>query len=154
MDRQSDTYDRTILRELARDGRITNTALAERVGLSPSPCWQRRRRLEQEGYILGYTATLNQEKLGSPETVILEVTLDRHDDTTLRAFGEAMAKMPEVLEVYLVTGGYDYLVKVAVSGTRRYERFLAEKLYKVPGIRQSHSVFTLRCLKKEHSVPP
>ncbi|MEL6793371.1 MAG: winged helix-turn-helix transcriptional regulator, partial [Pseudomonadota bacterium] len=69
MDRQSDTYDRTILRELARDGRITNTALAERVGLSPSPCWQRRRRLEQEGYILGYTATLNQEKLGSPETV-------------------------------------------------------------------------------------
>ncbi|MEM7268139.1 MAG: Lrp/AsnC family transcriptional regulator [Pseudomonadota bacterium] len=154
MDRPLDAYDRAILREIAGDGRITNSALAERVGLSPSPCWQRLRRLEQEGYILGYSAILNQEKLGSPETVIIEVTLDRHDDNVLRTFGEEMAKMPEVLEVYLVTGGYDYLLKVAVSGTRGYERFLAEKLYKVPGIRQTHSVFTLRCLKKELSVIP
>ena len=146
-----DSIDRRILRALSLDGRISNSDLAERVGLSASPCWQRTKRLENEGYILGYRAVLDQEKLGIPETVIIEVTLDRHDDSVLEAFGRAMTEMPEVLEVYLVTGEYDYMIKVAVSGTRGYEEFLRQRLYKVPGIRHSRSSFALRCLKQTGS---
>lgn len=147
-----DAIDRRILRELVRDGRITNAQLAERVGLSPSPCWQRTRRLEEEGFIRGYTALLDRERLGVPETVLIEVTLDRHDDSVLETFGRQMAEMPEVIEVWLVTGEYDYVIKVAVNGTRGYEEFLRTRLYRVPGIRHSRSSFALRCLK-EGGVP-
>lgn len=143
-----DAIDRRILRELSRDGRLSNAELAGRVGLSPSPCWQRTRRLEAEGFIRGYTATLDQERLGLPETVLIEVTLDRHDDSVLENFGRQMADMPEVIEVWLVTGEYDYIVKVAVNGTRGYEEFLRKRLYRVPGIRNSRSSFALRCLKQ------
>lgn len=146
-----DSIDRRILRVLSIDGRISNADLAERVGLSASPCWQRTKRLEQEGYISGYRAVLDPAKLGIPETVIIEVTLDRHDDAILESFGRAMTEMPEVLEVYLVTGEYDYMIKVAVNGTRGYEEFLRQRLYRVPGIRHSRSSFALRCLKQTGS---
>lgn len=143
-----DANDRRILRELSRNGRISNAELADKIGLSPSPCWQRTRRLEEEGYIEGYTVTLNREKMGVPETVLIEVTLDRHDDAILENFGRQMAAMPEVMEVWLVTGEYDYLLKVAVDGTRGYEEFLRKRLYRVPGIRNSRSSFALRCIKQ------
>lgn len=143
-----DAVDRRILRELSRDGRISNSELADRIGLSSSPCWQRTRRLETEGYIRGYTAILDRDLLGVPETVLIEVTLDRHDDTVLENFGRAMADMPEVIEVWLVTGEYDYMIKVAVNGTRGYEEFLRKRLYRVPGIRHSRSSFALRCIKQ------
>lgn len=146
--RKLDAIDRRILRALSRDGRLSNNQLAEMVGLSPSPCWQRTRRLEAEGYIRGYAALLDQALLGAPETVLIEVTLDHHDDAVLEAFGRAMTELPEVLEVHLTTGEYDYMIKVAVDGTRGYEEFLRRKLYKVPGIRHSRSIFTLRCLKQ------
>jgi len=146
--RPLDNIDRRILRALHRDGRLSNNQLAEEIGLSPSPCWQRTRRLEADGYIKGYTAVLDQEKLGAPETVIIEVTLNRHDDSVLETFGQAMADLPEVLEVYLTTGEYDYYIKVAVDGTKGYEEFLRSKLYRVPGIQHSRSIFTLRCLKQ------
>ena len=149
-----DPIDRRILRALVTDGRLTNNELSERVGLSPSPCWQRVRRLEGDRYIQGYTAVLDQTLLGATETVIIEVTLDRHDDEILEVFGQAMADMPEVLEVYLTTGEYDYFVKVAVNGTAGYEKFLRERLYKIPGIRHSRSSFALRCLKRSHSIVP
>lgn len=152
--RSLDRIDRRILRALQENGRLTNSQLAEQVGLSPSPCWQRTRRLEQEGFIRGYTAVLDQERLGAPETVIIEVMLDRHDDDVLEAFGKAMVALPEVLEVYLTTGEYDYFVKVAVNGTRGYEDFLRKKLFRIPGIRHSRSSFTLRCLKRNQSVVP
>lgn len=152
--RSLDRIDRRILRALQENGRLTNSQLAEQVGLSPSPCWQRTRRLEQEGFIRGYTAVLDQDRLGAPETVIIEVMLDRHDDDVLEAFGRAMVALPEVLEVYLTTGEYDYFVKVAVNGTRGYEDFLRKKLFRIPGIRHSRSSFTLRCLKRTQSVVP
>ena len=154
MPKAPDRIDRRILKALVADGRLTNNELAERVGLSPSPCWQRVRRLERDGFIQGYTAVLDQTLLGVSETVIIEVTLDRHDDEILEVFGQAMADMPEVLEVYLTTGEYDYFVKVAVNGTAGYEEFLRTKLYKVPGIRHSRSSFALRCLKRSHSIVP
>jgi Lrp/AsnC family transcriptional regulator, leucine-responsive regulatory protein len=151
---QIDELDRKILRELRRDGRLSNTKLAEKVGLSTTPCWHRVRSMEERGVIEGYTALLNQQALGLPDTVIIEVTLDRHDDDMLHRFGEALAELPEVMEAYLLTGEYDYLIKVAVAGTAGYEEFLRRKLYKLPGIRHSRSTFVLRCLKRAHSVEP
>jgi Lrp/AsnC family transcriptional regulator, leucine-responsive regulatory protein len=147
-----DEIDRKILRALQQDARLTTAQLADRIGLSTTPCWNRLKRLETQGYIDGYVALLNQDKLGLPETVIIEVTLDRHDEEVLEHFGQLLADFPEVIEAYLTTGDYDYLVKVAVESTAGYERFLREKLYRIPGIRHSRSSFALRCLKKLTSV--
>ena len=149
-----DSVDRRILRCLVEDGRISNRELADRIGLSASPCWQRVRRLEQDGVISGYHARLDPGALGVPELVLVEVTLERHDDTVLDTFGAALAEMPEVLEVLLTTGEYDYILKVAVAGTEDYERFLRRKLYKVPGIRHSRSMVVLRRLKEVRSPLP
>lgn len=153
-DGQLDDIDRKILRVLAIDGRVSNQRLAEQVNLSATPCWNRVKALEEAGVISGYAAILDQHALGLPDIVIIEVTLDRHDDEIFSRFGEALAGLPEVMEAYLLTGEYDYLIKVAVTGTEGYERFLRQKLYKLPGIRHSRSTFALRCLKRMHSVVP
>jgi Lrp/AsnC family leucine-responsive transcriptional regulator len=147
-----DDIDYRILRELQWNARITNKALAERVGLSPTPCWNRLRNLERDGTIEKYVAVYNQAKLGLPDTVIINVILERHDDDVLRRFEQALLKLPEVVEAYLLTGDYDYYIKVNVAGTAGYERFLREKLYKIPGIRHSRTSFTLRRLKQTFSV--
>lgn len=149
-----DRIDRMILRALAADGRASNTELAQRVGLSPSPCWQRVRRLQEQGIIRGYAAILDQEQLGASEIVMIDVILDRHDDEVVEDFGKTMQSMPEVLEVHLTTGEFDYLLKVAVSGTKGYEAFLREKLYRVRGIRHTRSSFVLRSLKDVQAYLP
>jgi Lrp/AsnC family leucine-responsive transcriptional regulator len=153
-DGQPDDIDRHILRTLTRDGRISNQKLADTVNLSPTPCWHRVKALEDAGYITGYAALLDQRRMGAPDTVIIEVTVDRHDDEIFKAFSDALAELPEVMEAYLLSGEYDYLIKVAVAGTEGYERFLRQKLYKLPGVRHTRSTFTLRCLKRSPSVTP
>ena len=95
---QLDEIDRKILRTLSRDGRISNQKLAEMVNLSPTPCWNRVKALEEAGFITEYVALLDQRALGLPDTVIIEVTLDRHDDEIFKRFGDALAKLPEVME--------------------------------------------------------
>ena len=149
-----DDIDRKILRALLKDARLTVAQLAEQIGLSNSPAWTRLKRLEQDGFIEGYVTVLNQEMLGLPETVIIEVMLDHHDQDSLESFGKRLVEFPEVLEAYVTTGEYDYLIKVAVAGTSSYDKFLREKLYRIPGIRHSRSSFALRCLKRMHSVQP
>ena len=149
-----DEIDNRILRELQFNARVSNADLASRVGLSASPCWNRVRALEQQGVIEKYIAIFDQAALGLPDTVIIEVTLDRHDDDILRKFEAALERMPEVVEAYLMTGEYDFFIKVAVAGTEGYERFLREKLYKIAGIRHSRTSFTLRRLKQTYSVQP
>ena len=149
-----DAIDRRILRALASRARLTNTELAEEVGLSPSPCWTRVKRLEQSGVIEGYHAVLSQAELGLPDTVFLEVMMDRHDDDNLRRFEEAVSGIPEVLECWLVTGEYDYMLKAAVGGTAGYERLLRERIYRLPGVRHTRTAFTLRCLKRVLSPVP
>ena len=141
-----DETDRKILRALRADGRLTNLKLAEQVGLSPTPCWNRVRALEEAGVIEGYAALLNQKALGLPDTVMIEVTLEHHDDDTLARFGNEITRLPEVVEAFLVTGEYDYLIKVAVAGTEGYEEFLRKRLYKLKGVRHSRSTFVLRRL--------
>jgi Lrp/AsnC family transcriptional regulator, leucine-responsive regulatory protein len=149
-----DQIDRRILRALARRARLTNAELAEEVGLSPSPCWTRVRRLEQAGVIKGYVAILDQAALGLPDTVFIEVMLERHDQEILRRFEETVAAIPEVLECHLVTGEYDYVIKAAVGGTQGYEALLREKLYRLPGVRHTRTSFALRCLKQSISPVP
>lgn len=149
-----DEIDRKILRALQKDARLTVVQLSEQVGLSASPCWTRLHRMEEDGYIAQYAAVLDQAKLGYPDTALVEVTLDKHDEKVLGEFGRQLTALPEVLEAYLTTGDYDYLIKVAVDGTAGYERFLREKLYRIPGIRHSRSSFALRCLKRSLSVEP
>jgi len=149
-----DEIDNRILRELQFNARLSNADLASRVGLSASPCWNRVRALEKQGVIEKYVAIFDQAALGLPDTVIIEVTLDRHDEDILKTFAAALERMPEVVEAYLMTGEYDFFIKVAVAGTDGYERFLREKLYKVPGIRHSRTSFTLRRLKQTYSVQP
>jgi Lrp/AsnC family leucine-responsive transcriptional regulator len=142
-----DSFDAAILRILQKNSRASLNEISEQVGLSTTPCWNRIRRMEESGVIEGYTVRLNQEKLGYGETVIVHVTLDSHSDATLEKFGEALAAIPEIQEACLVSGEYDYFLRIAVRDTKDYERLLRERLYKIPGIRHSKSSFVLRSLK-------
>jgi Lrp/AsnC family leucine-responsive transcriptional regulator len=149
-----DAIDKKILRALSRQGRLTNAELAEEVGLSPSPCWTRVKRLEQAGVIRGYAALLDQAALGLPDTVFIEVMMERHDEEHLKRFEAAVRDIPEILECHLVTGEYDYVVKAAVGGTVGYEALLRDRLYRLPGVRHTRTSFALRCLKRELSPVP
>ena len=143
-----DKLDLAILSELQRDARISLQELSGRVGLSSSPCWTRIKRMEESGVIEGYTVRVNAAKVGLPDTVIVHVTLDSHSDEALFDFGRALEAIPEVQEAFLVSGDYDYYLRIAVADTRDYERLLSERLYKIPGIRHSKSSFVLRQLKQ------
>jgi Lrp/AsnC family leucine-responsive transcriptional regulator len=143
-----DSIDRKILKVLQANARASLQEVGQAVGLSPSPCWGRIRKLEEAGVIEGYTVRLNPQALGLHDTVLVQVTLDSHSDNTLEKFGETLAAIPEVMEAYLVSGDYDYLLRIAVRDTRDYERLLRERLYKIKGIRHSKSSFVLRTLKK------
>ena len=146
--RAMDKIDRKILQVLQQDARASLQQIGQAVGLSASPCWERIRKMELAGVIEGYTVRLNAQALDLNDTVLVQVTLDSHSDNTLEKFGEVLATIPEVLEAYLVSGEYDYLLRVAVKDTRDYERLLREKLYKIKGIRHSKSSFVLRVMKK------
>lgn len=142
-----DRFDLAILGALRRDARVSLQQISAEVGLTSSPCWTRIKRMEEAGVIEGYTVRVNQAALGYADTVILQVTLDSHSDAMLESFGKALQAIPEVIEAFLVSGEYDYYVRVAVRDTRDYERLLREKLYKIKGIRHSKSSFVLRSLK-------
>jgi len=143
-----DKFDLAILSALQEDARMSLQDLSARVGLTSSPCWTRIKRMEDDGVIEGYAVRVNAAKLGLPDTVIVQVTLNDHSDAALFEFGQALEQIPEVLEAFLVSGDYDYYVRIAVADTRDYERLLRERLYKIPGIRHSKSSFVLRQLKQ------
>lgn len=147
-----DKTDLAILRILLQDARRTLQEIGAEVGLSPTSCWSRIKRLQDEGVIKRYTVDVDPRSLGYHDTVIVQLTLESHTEDTLYAFGQVLATIPEILEAYLVSGDYDYYIRIAVRDTRDYERLLREKLYKIPGIRHSKSHFVLRVLK-ESTVP-
>ncbi|MGH6907446.1 MAG: Lrp/AsnC family transcriptional regulator [Aestuariivirga sp.] len=149
-----DNIDRRILSALHHDGRLTMNELAEKAGLSASPCWTRVKRLEAAGAIERYAAIIDHRVIGLSEIVFVEITIEKHNDEILERFNEALPKIPEIIEVHLVSGEYDYLIKVAVSDTADYERFLRQKLYRIEGIRHTKSTFALRALKNSVSVDP
>ncbi len=143
-----DKFDLAILAVLQRDARASLQEVSARVGLTSTPCWTRIKKMENEGVIQGYTVRLNPVAIGFSETVIVQITLDNHHEETLGQFGKALEEIPEVLEAYLVSGDYDYHIRIAVRDTRDYERLLRERLYRIPGIRHTKSSFVLGCLKE------
>ncbi len=146
-----DEIDKKILRLLRENARLTTQEIADKVGLSQTPCWSRIKRLEDAGIISGYVALLNSEAIGRPLSVIIEINLDMHDDDKIETFSRHLAQLPEVTDAYLTTGEYDYVIIAAVEDTEDYEQFLRKRLLKFPGIRHARSTFCLRRLKRDAS---
>ena len=140
-------YDLDIISVLQENARSSLQEISAKVGLSSTPCWNRIKKMEAEGIIQGHTVRVDPSLLGYRESVIVQVTLDNHSDETLFEFGRQLEKIPEVLEASLVSGDYDYDIRIAVKDTRDYERLLRESLYQIPGIRHTKSTFVLRTLK-------
>lgn len=140
-----DRYDRQILEILQTDGRINNQDLADRIGLSPSPCLRRVRALEESGLIVGYRALLDARKLGLSLMALVHISMDRHTPERFANFEASVSVLPEVLECLLITGqDADYQLKVAVRDMDHYQTLLLEKLTRITGVTGVHSSFVLR----------
>ena len=140
-----DRYDQQILEILQVDGRIANQDLADRIGLSPSPCLRRVRALEESGLILGYRAMLDAKKLGLSLIALVHISMDRHTPERFANFEASVAVLPEVLECLLITGqDADYQIKVAVKDMDHYQALLLNKLTRIDGVTGVHSSFVLR----------
>ncbi|WP_182422109.1 winged helix-turn-helix transcriptional regulator [Aureimonas sp. ME7] len=139
-----DAIDMRILSELQRNGRMTNVLLADAVGLSPSPCLQRVKRMEQAGYILGYGAQVALPRLGETVTVFTEITLTGHTREYFQRFEQALRKVDEAMECHLVSGGYDYLVKFVTRGLPHYQETIEGLLERNIGIAKYFSYIVLR----------
>lgn len=147
-----DRIDRRLLTLLQADGRLSNAELAQHVGLSASACLRRVQRLEREGVIEGYGAVLNAAALGRPETVFIEITLHSQSEAALDAFERAAAASADILECHLMAGDYDYLLRVAVSGTADYERLHRQQLAAFPHVARIRSHFALRRVLRKPGV--
>ena len=150
---QLDRYDLAILRELQANGRISNRDLAVRVGLSPAPCWRRARALEQQGIISGYAALLDKKKVGLSIVAYAHISLENHQADTVKGLDQAIQAADEVLECYMTSGEYDYMLKVVVADMAAYERFFSEVLMQIPAIRNVNSSFVLRHNKLTTTLP-
>ena len=149
-----DRIDKRILRELQANGRISNQQLADKVGLSPSPCLRRVKQLEDEGYIQGYVALVNASKLGLKMLALIQVRMDRHTPERFEQFERALREYPQVLECVLITGQTaDYQVKVIVADMEEYQDFLLNKITPLAGVSDVHSSFILRQVIHTTAVP-
>jgi Lrp/AsnC family leucine-responsive transcriptional regulator len=145
--------DRKILRALQQDGRMTIQALAEGVGVSASSCLRRIRQMEEAGIITAYSATVDQKAVGLPVSVFISIKLERQRAHELDAFGEAISRWPEVMECYLMTGQFDFLLRVVCADLEAYEQFLREKLTQVEGVASIESSFSLGQVKYSRVLP-
>lgn len=145
--------DRKILRALQEDGRMTIQAIADRVGLSASPCLRRIRQMEQAGIIAAYSATVDQKAVGLPVSVFISIKLERQRAPQLDAFGTAISRWPEVMECYLMTGQFDFLLRVVCADLAAYEAFLREKLTQIEGVASIESSFSLGQVKYSRVLP-
>ncbi|MBY5971344.1 Leucine-responsive regulatory protein [Pseudooceanicola marinus] len=148
-----DQLDRSILRVLQKSGRISNAELSEKVGLSQSACHRRVQRLEAEGYIRDYVALLNARKMQLATTVFVEIGLSGQADELLEAFETAVARVPEVLEVHLMAGTADYLLKVVAESSEDFARIHRQSLARLPGVQRMQSSFALRTVFKTTALP-
>lgn len=151
--RPLDPIDRRILAALQDDAAISNVELAERVGLSPSPCLRRVRALERDGVIRRRVTLLDPAAVGLPVSVFVQVTLERQVEHALETFEQAVLGWPEVLECYLMTGDSDYLLRVVVPDLESYQRFLMRHLTRVPGVASIKSSFALRQVEYRTALP-
>lgn len=148
-----DNFDIAILNALQRDGRLSNQALAEQVNLSTSPCWRRVKRLEEEGFIVGYSALLNPAKIGLQALAYIHISLMNHTPATLETFRLFVADNPEVLECASVTGSYDYVLKVIEKDTLALRQFLMDKLLALGIIRETNTEIVLQQLTMTTALP-
>ena len=149
-----DRIDRRILTELQRNSRISNLDLADAVGLSPTPCARRVKRLEESGLIRGHVTLLDQERLGLTLTAFISISMDRHTPDRFEAFEAAVQDYPEVTDCSVVTGqNSDYLLRVVVPDMAYYERFLLGRLTRIPGVTGVHSSFVLRSVMRRTALP-
>jgi len=149
-----DRYDRRILDELQRDGRVSNQELAERIGLSPSPCLRRVRALEDSGIIAGYRAVLDAKHLGLSLMALIHISMDKHTPERFANFDKAVADLPEVMECLLITGqDADYQLKVVVRDLDAFQALLLEKITRIEGVSGVHSSFVLRRVVDKTALP-
>lgn len=148
-----DAIDRRILAALQADGRLTNNDLAERVGLSPSPCLRRVRALEAAGTIKGYAALLDPVQLGLGTSVFVRVWLRGQDDETVQRFNDSILALPQVVECHMMAGDCDFLLRVVASDLDAYRRFQAEKLARIAGVQNLKTDIPLQRVKLTAALP-
>ena len=148
-----DRTDARILRVLQADGRISNLKLAEAVHLSPTAVLERVKRLTRDGFILGYEARLNPDKLGAGLLVFIEVVLDRTTHDAMGLFKAAVQVRPEILECHLVAGGFDYLVKTRVANMQAYREFVGSVIWALPGVRETRTYAVMEEVKNTTMLP-
>lgn len=147
-----DRTDKKILQELQMDGRITNVELARRVGLTPSPCLERVRRLERLGVIAGYQARLNPDRIGNSLQVFVEITLNRESPDLFEKFNQAVKLVEEIEACYLVSGNFDYLLKARVPSMAHYQKLMSKTLLRLPGISDSRTYVVMDAVKESHLI--
>ncbi|MBT8071371.1 MAG: Lrp/AsnC ligand binding domain-containing protein [Gammaproteobacteria bacterium] len=147
-----DRIDYKILRRLQGNARLTNADLARSVNLSPTPCLERVRRLEADGYILDYVTLLNPQKLGAGVISFIQVSLDRTNADVFERFKEQVSACPEVMECHMVAGGFDYLLKVRTRSMLEYRDFLGQTLARMSDIKQTHTYVVMEEVKATHAI--
>lgn len=147
-----DRIDRNILNELQKDGRISNVELSKRVGLSPTPCLERVRRLERQNYITGYTALLNPQYLDASLLVFVEITLNRGAPDVFEQFNAAVQKLDDIQECHLVSGDFDYLLKTRVSDMGAYRKLLGDTLLRLPGVNDTRTYVVMEEVKQSNQL--
>lgn len=148
-----DQKDRQIIRELQRNGRMTNQDLAAAVNLSPSPCLRRLKLLEQSGAIIGYSASIDAEAYGLPVTVFVRISLTGHTEAVVQQFEREISGVDQVLECFVMTGKSDYLLRVVVADLADYENFVRKKLHPIGSIGSIDSSFVYGVVKKNNVFP-
>ncbi|MFC6671203.1 Lrp/AsnC family transcriptional regulator [Marinobacterium aestuariivivens] len=148
-----DKTDRRMLRELQRNGRISNQELAERTSLSPAPCWRRLKKLEESGVIDRYVALLDGRKLGMRTMAFIQLSLLDHSDGNIAAIDTFVEESPEIVECYAITGTEDFLLRVVVEDVEALERFMMQKLLKLKGVKSTNSSLVLRQKKYTTELP-
>lgn len=149
MAQQLDRIDRKILVELQKDGRLSNVELARRVGLSATPCLERVKKLEREGYIRGYKAVVDPAKLGQSLLVYVEITVNKNSPDVFERFSQAVKKHDEIAECHLVSGNFDFLLKTRVADMSEYRGVLGEILLKLPNVSESRTYVVMEEVKGE-----
>ena len=148
-----DDHDRDILRSLQADGSLSNKALAEKIHLSPTPCWRRVKALEESGTITGYTALLAPETLGIDLTILAQVVLEDHHPDTVAAFDAAILDIPEVLECHMVSGDHDYALKIVARDMDAYSALLRDQLLQLPAVHRLSSHFVITSKQLTTALP-
>jgi Lrp/AsnC family leucine-responsive transcriptional regulator len=148
-----DAFDHKILAALQEDGRLSNVDLAEKVGLSPSPCLRRVKRLEQDGYIRGYRAVLDRRKVGLGLTIYVDIKVEKHSTENAAMHQRLLEAIPEVVAAHMVSGDADFVAEVVVPDLAAYEELLTERLLSLPMVKDVRSNFVIRPVKTDAALP-